>query len=72
MMAARPLLLGWLVSRVAQLRFPRLFVLTATLFAIDFLVPDLIPFADEVLLGLATALLGSWRNREAGAPPRGA
>ena len=71
MMAARPLLLGWLVSRVAQLRFPRLFALTATLFAIDFVVPDLIPFADEVLLGLATALLGSWRTRKAGAPPRG-
>jgi hypothetical protein len=60
--AARPLLLGWLVSRLAQLRFPRLFALTAALFAIDFVVPDLIPFADEVLLGLATALLGSWRN----------
>jgi hypothetical protein len=68
-MAARPMLLGWLVSRLAQLRFPRLFLLTALLFAIDFVVPDLIPFADEVLLGLATALLGSWRNRKAAPPP---
>jgi Family of unknown function (DUF6116) len=69
MMAARPLFLGWLVSRLAQLRFPRLFALTAALFAIDFVVPDLIPFADEVLLGLATALLGSWRKHKASAPP---
>jgi hypothetical protein len=28
-----------------------------------------IPFADEILLGLATALLGSWRNRKAASPP---
>jgi hypothetical protein len=68
-MATRPLLLGWLFSRAAQLRFPRLFALTAVLFAVDFVVPDLIPFADEVLLGLATVLLGSWRNRKARPPP---
>jgi len=55
--------LGWLVSRAARLRFPKLFALTAVLFAIDLLVPDFVPFADEVLLGLATALLGSWRAR---------
>ena len=61
--------LGWFVSRVAQLRFPRLFALTAALFALDLVVPDLIPFADELLLGLATALLGSWRNRKAAPPP---
>jgi hypothetical protein len=64
-MAARPALFGWLVSRASRLRFPRLFALTALLFAIDLVVPDLIPFADEILLGLATALLGSWRRRKA-------
>lgn len=68
MMATRPLLFGWLVSRVAQLRFPKLFALTAALFLIDFLVPDVLPFADEVLLGLATALLGSWRARRTAGP----
>jgi hypothetical protein len=65
MMAARPLFVGWLLSRLAGLRFPKLFALTAALFALDFLVPDVIPFADEILLGLATALLGSWRKRQA-------
>lgn len=68
-MAARPMLLGWLVSRAAQLRFPKLFALTAALFVLDLLVPDFIPFADELLLGLGTALLGSWRSRKAAAPP---
>ncbi|HEY8119852.1 MAG TPA: DUF6116 family protein [Myxococcota bacterium] len=67
-MATRPLLLGWFVSRAAQLRFPKLFLLTAALFAIDLVVPDVIPFADELLLGLATALLGSWRGRKSAAP----
>ena len=64
MMAARPLFIGWLVSRFSQLRFPRLFAITAALFALDLVVPDLIPFADEILFGLATALLGSWRRRK--------
>jgi hypothetical protein len=61
--------LGWLVSRAAQLRFPKLFALTALLFVVDFFVPDVIPFADEILLALATALLGSWKRRKASAPP---
>ena len=66
MMATRPLVLGWLVSRASRLRFPKLFALTAALFVLDLLVPDPIPLADELLLGLATALLGSWRSRRAG------
>jgi hypothetical protein len=69
MMSTRPLVLGWFVSRMARLRFPKLFLITAALFAIDFVVPDFIPFADEVLLGLATALLGSWRNRKSSGEP---
>jgi hypothetical protein len=51
--------LGW----ASRLRFPYLLVLTASLFVVDLFVPDVIPFADEVLLGLATLLLGMWRKR---------
>ena len=69
MMLTRPVLLGWLVARLAQLRFPRLFAITAALFVLDLVVPDFIPFADELLLGLATALLGSWRGRKSDMPP---
>lgn len=52
-------LLGRLAAR---LRFPQLFAFTATLFVLDLLIPDLIPFVDELLLGLATLLLGMWRQ----------
>lgn len=52
------------VLRFAErLSFPRLFALTATLFLITLLVPDPLPFADEILLGLGTLLLGAWRRR---------
>jgi hypothetical protein len=62
----RSALIGWLVARLARLRFPVLFVVSAGLFLLDLAIPDLIPFADEVLLGLATALLASWRKRKVG------
>ncbi|MCU0231223.1 MAG: hypothetical protein MUC67_07575 [Acidobacteria bacterium] len=52
------------VFRFAEkLRFPQLFVLTAGLFLLDLLVPDLIPFVDELLLGLLTLLFANWRRK---------
>lgn len=63
MSVAANTLLGFLQRFVGELRFPQLFWLTAVLFVLDLLIPDLIPFADEILLGLATLLLGSWKRR---------
>jgi hypothetical protein len=40
-----------------------LIALCATLFAIDLVIPDPVPFLDEVLLGAATLLLARWRQR---------
>lgn len=58
----------------AGLRFPWLLALTATVFGLDLLLPDLLPFVDEILLGLATLLLSAWRRRrgpaDAAEPPR--
>ena len=45
------------------LRFPRLAMITAGLFVADLLIPDLIPFVDEILLGLGTLLLANWKDR---------
>ncbi len=54
--------LGFFWRFARSLRFPQLFVLAAGLFLVDLWIPDLLPFADEILLGLATLLLGSWRK----------
>ncbi len=56
-------LTGALLRRAQNLRFPRLAALVATLFVLDLLIPDVIPFIDEILLGLATLLLANLRKR---------
>ncbi|MCJ0824638.1 hypothetical protein MQC88_01450 [Luteimonas sp. 50] len=60
-------LLAPLLRWLGRLSYPRLFLLAAVLFVADVAVPDFIPFADELLLGLGTLLLANWKNRKAGA-----
>lgn len=62
-------MLAPLLGFAARLRFPTLFLITGGLFVLDVLIPDFIPFADEILLGLGTLLLASWKNRKASPPP---
>ncbi len=52
----------------SRLRFPKLFGITLALFVFDLLIPDLIPFVDEILLALVTALLGSLKRRRTPPP----
>ena len=54
---------GPLFRFAERLRFPQLFALTAGLFLLDLVVPDLIPFVDEILLGLLTLLFANWRRK---------
>ena len=63
------LIIAPLVAYLARLRFPALFAITAILFVLDFFIPDVIPFVDEILLGLGAALLGSWKKRKEPNPP---
>ena len=52
------------VLRYAErLRFKQLFLLTGGLFLLDLVVPDFIPFVDELMLGLLTLLFAAWRKR---------
>ncbi len=55
------------------LRLPTLFLITAGVLVVDVLLPDPIPFVDEVLIGLVTLMLASWKRRrverDAQAPP---
>lgn len=56
-------LIGKALSRL-HLRFPSLFLLFAGLTLADLLIPDVIPFADEIGLALLTLLFGMWKDRK--------
>ncbi len=49
----------WLDS----LRFPTLVIITAALFAIDLVIPDAVPFIDEIMLALATIFFSRFKQR---------
>jgi hypothetical protein len=52
-----------LIQYASRLRFPKLLALAAFVFVVDLILPDVIPFADEILLGLVTLLLGTLKKR---------
>ena len=57
------------LSRLLQrlnLRFPTLFLILGGFTLIDIVVPDFIPFIDEIGLALLTVLFGMWKDRKAG------
>ena len=54
---------GIVVKWASRLRFPYLFVLTALLFVLNLFIPDVLPLADELLMGLVTVLLASLRKK---------
>ena len=55
---ANPLLAPLLVW-LGRLRHPQLFVVTGILFVVNLLIPDVVPFIDELLLAALTLWLGS-------------
>ena len=66
-MAARPnALVLALVGYLSGLRYPVLFLIVLVLFVVDLFVPDLIPFLDEIVLGLSAATLAGWKKRRTG------
>ncbi len=66
-------LLGPMLRWLGRLSYPRLFAVTAALFALTLVVPDPIPLVDELLLGLGTLLLARVKRNDApasdGRPP---
>jgi hypothetical protein len=64
--------MGWL-RRIAiallgrygeRLRYPHLMLIAAICFVLDFVLPDGLPFLDELILGLVTVFLALWRKPE--------
>lgn len=50
--------------RNLNLRFPTLVLILGLLTLIDFVIPDFIPFVDEIGLAVLTMLFGMWKNRK--------
>lgn len=60
-----------LLSRVVSqmnLRYPTLFRILVVVTLLDYFIPDVLPFADEIGLTLLTLAVSQWKDRRA-APP---
>jgi len=55
---------NFFLQYAARLRYPKLLALALGLFIADLIIPDFIPFADEILLGLISLLLGGLKKRK--------
>lgn len=69
MTTPRRVAVGGFLNWARRRRFPTLLFLTGGLFVLDLVVPDVIPFVDEVLLGLGTLILARWKDRRQIASP---
>jgi hypothetical protein len=47
-----------------NLRFPTLVLILGLLTVADLLIPDFIPFVDEIVLAILTLLFGMWKNQK--------
>ncbi len=47
-----------------QLKFKNLFLLIISLLIADLLIPDMVPFIDEIILGLLAIILGNWKKEK--------
>ena len=54
---------GLIGSTLGRMRHPWLFALAAAALAVDLVVPDIVPFVDEVLLAAGAAGLAMLRKR---------
>jgi hypothetical protein len=66
---ARGGLAGIILRWAARLRFPYLLALTLVVFVVNLFVPDALPFADEIVLGLFSVLLASLRKKKPAEAP---
>ncbi|WP_207796342.1 DUF6116 family protein [Pseudohalioglobus lutimaris] len=66
-MAAGKLARGGVIGVVAKwasrLRFPYLLLITGLLFVVNLFIPDVVPFADEIIMGLVTVFLANLKKK---------
>ena len=58
-------LAGVVVRWASGLRFPWLVLLTGALFVFNLFIPDVLPLADEIIMGLVAVMLASIRKKPA-------
>lgn len=56
-------LAGTVVGWASNLRFPYLLLLVSGLFVLNVFIPDIVPFADEIIMGLVAALLANFKKK---------
>jgi hypothetical protein len=57
------------LTYASRLRFPTLFKITLALMVLSWLLPDPIPFLDEIVTAMATLVLASWKRPAGQAQP---
>jgi hypothetical protein len=62
-------MVGWLLNYARKLEHPTLFKWISVIFILDLIIPDMVPFVDELLLGLAAMFLGSWKKSRSAEKP---
>ena len=62
---------GPVAAFAARLKYPTLFKLTLALMILSWLLPDPLPFVDEIVTALGALLLANWRKRGDGPPADG-
>ena len=62
-------LVGPALGFASRLKHPTLFKITVALFVLNLIIPDLLPFIDEILMGLTALLLANWRKPTGEAAP---
>lgn len=61
---SRRILSHFLGRYAARLRMPRLLLVLAVLFLLNLAIPDPIPWIDEIMLGIATLIVGSLKRSQ--------
>ena len=59
---------GPIMGFASRLKFPTLFFITLGLWAINMVIPDPLPLIDEIVMGLLTVMLATWKNGEVPPP----
>ena len=54
---------GIFIRWASSLRFPYMFLLMSVLLVLNLLIPDMIPLADEIIMGLLAVMLAGLKKK---------